>query len=336
MTRMNRSDSPSAPSEPLVSQAAPELHHYTNLAGLRGILSTQTLWAVRFDSMNDPTEFNFVREILIDAMMPRVREYVRKGRLKSGKINKIVLEAGGIERLVAHETGVWIDTLHGSLTKTRHNAPFVIPHVTSFCNHTGEAYESENGLLSQWRGYGDAQAFSIVFETASLEALMREEIKRHQYIGGFFTSVQYANEAFDVNEKHSLLLNHIEVAWKGFIRNQPPSLEGVLEPLIKAAIRIKHRAFSEEREVRIVTLPVSSEYAGSPEAEVDERPLKPHLPEPRPHISLFGPELGQLPIKRIIIGPCSDQERAVENAKSLVGDRWPITISKTPFRRVEK
>ena len=34
----------------------PELYHYTNLDGLKGILSTKSLWATHFANLNDSTE----------------------------------------------------------------------------------------------------------------------------------------------------------------------------------------------------------------------------------------------------------------------------------------
>ena len=39
--------------------AVPDLFHYTNSAGLPGILRSRSLWATHFQSLNDPTEMRY-------------------------------------------------------------------------------------------------------------------------------------------------------------------------------------------------------------------------------------------------------------------------------------
>jgi hypothetical protein len=55
----------------------PELHHYTDLNGLRGIISTNTLWATHFSHLNDNTEVLLLREPMIDELVERVREALK-------------------------------------------------------------------------------------------------------------------------------------------------------------------------------------------------------------------------------------------------------------------
>ncbi len=51
--------------------------------------------------------------------------------------------------------------------------PLAEPYICSFCNHAGDnEYERNNGLLSQWRGYGGEGRFALVFDTSGLDRLL--------------------------------------------------------------------------------------------------------------------------------------------------------------------
>ena len=65
---MTKSSFISVENEPLVEAEHPELHHYTNWYGLAGILSTGILYATRYDRLNDRTEVEHFKEVLVDAL----------------------------------------------------------------------------------------------------------------------------------------------------------------------------------------------------------------------------------------------------------------------------
>ena len=52
----------------------PELYHYTNLDGLKGILSTKSLWATHFANLNDSTEVTLLEAQLSAAVAAGIRE----------------------------------------------------------------------------------------------------------------------------------------------------------------------------------------------------------------------------------------------------------------------
>jgi hypothetical protein len=53
--------------------------------------------------------------------------------------------------------------------KNLHIEPLAETYITSLCSHYPDhAYEVKNGLLSQWRAYGGAERYCIVFDTEKL------------------------------------------------------------------------------------------------------------------------------------------------------------------------
>jgi hypothetical protein len=53
-------------------------------------------------------------------------------------------------------------------------------YVTCFCGESDDEYVNQNGLLSQWRGYGDG-GFAIVFDTRGIEELLDIESRQFNY-----------------------------------------------------------------------------------------------------------------------------------------------------------
>lgn len=318
-----------------VSEAHPQLHHYTNWKGFSGIWQSQALRSVRFDSMNDPTEFQHVRELLVEALIPTFQEFAARERKKSGRIDKNIKEAGGIKLLVETESNNWIEIVYSSMEKTNDKKEFITPHITSFCSHTNDQpYERENGLLSQWRAYGGEEAFCIVFDTNKLEIAMNREREMFEYIGAYFVDVEYADSKFDIGGRYPELIKDLFTVWKNMLygHEENSGAAQILEPLLKVGTRVKHRAYAEEREVRIVTLPVTEEYLQSKNAIPPRKPIKKYFQAPKPHITLFDESRSSLPITRIIVGPGNNQEAAYNKALKLVDGRVPIVRSATPYR----
>ena len=91
------------------------IYHYTNAAGLRGILDERAFWATKTPFLNDPTEVIYAVEIVTRVLRER-----SKGIGPVADIANAVLE--------------------------KFCAPKDDTYITSFCR--------DGDLLSQWRGYG--------------------------------------------------------------------------------------------------------------------------------------------------------------------------------------
>ncbi|MCP8634024.1 DUF2971 domain-containing protein [Pseudomonas mosselii] len=94
-------------------------YHYTDAAGLLGIIQNGRLWATDLRFLNDPSEGTYLPERLLELMA-----------LKPGGINDI-------EQKI-------IEGVKNALLSPRSNYP-------AFC----VSLSADGDLLSQWRGYGD-------------------------------------------------------------------------------------------------------------------------------------------------------------------------------------
>ena len=54
----------------------PELFHYTNDHGLKGILESRCLWATHYTGLNDSTEVTLLREQVVSAITDRQQEFL--------------------------------------------------------------------------------------------------------------------------------------------------------------------------------------------------------------------------------------------------------------------
>ena len=109
------------------------LYHYTDLAGLRGILRDRSLWCTQIYSLNDPSEIEYGL-----AVVKRVIDNI----ISTGSTETAFLEK--LKRFISMSYG-----------------PLLDPYTISF---------SENDdLLSQWRAYAnEGRGYSIGFEFSDL------------------------------------------------------------------------------------------------------------------------------------------------------------------------
>ena len=101
------------------------IYHYTNSAGLKGILEERVFWATKSSFLNDPTEVLHAVDVVVRALRER-----SQGSDQEAAIATVVLE--------------------------KIKAPVSDVYVSSFCQ--------DGDLLSQWRGYGAfGEGFALGF-----------------------------------------------------------------------------------------------------------------------------------------------------------------------------
>lgn len=305
-----------------VSQAYSELMHYTTLDGLRGILSSNCIWATNTDHLNDSSEIShYFDKRLCAAIEPSVKQWVYEEAANQDVLARIV-DAGGFEALIQKE----IESVASSIREatTNLNAPYIV----SLCAPTDDRVRN-NGLLSQWRGYGEDGGYAVVFDSKALEEALVREGETYHYmhlqIGDVFyegidPELQPSNQDFQELEE---IVRHgaSRLVRGGNIKKEAPNFYYAITSL---SCLCKHWGFWEEREVRIFLLPTSPELARK---DVDSRlPSKPirtrqgKRGEVR-YIELFQGEHEtdrRLPIKRVIVGPHQEQNERVIRAKELL------------------
>lgn len=301
------------------SKECPELYHFTTGGGLQGILRDRRLHSTHIEFLNDASE----KIALLDSALlkneiariattfPRPQEWPSKFRdLSEGVLQKRLSEI--FKLAVESIPEIYVTSLS-------------IPH-SSWGN---------NGLLSQWRGYGQDGGYAIVFDTDGLQQLIRKEqdVYKHEYID--VNAVRYLEDS-DADEGTF----GITMAMEGLMFEEAEALKQLLEvpstsysdydrsleiTLGRHLLRIyvslhKNNGFKEEREARIVTIPGQVVIPGENGFKAKARKFREKTGLLVPYIELFDnlDTEAQLPIKRIIIGPHPDQKKREQSVRMLL------------------
>jgi hypothetical protein len=325
-----------------------ELFHYTKFKALEGIVASNSIWATRYDRMNDTSEVIHLRDYLFRSLEPYAieiaKQYVRGSLKRKRQADKF----GGIIKAARHNANETIRAAYDvSFLGRGGQSPHFVPYIASFCGHTGDSeYVRANGLLSQWRAYGDCnERFALVFDTQGLHELLLAESKLFAFSPLRFVDVVYDDDSFDFDARFPVLAAELRRHHSSLYEDQMPdfSESKLPEEFIAATTCLKSRGFSEEREVRIVAVPLTTELRknlieSTGEDEAAGRALIPIKHRDRdgvdvPYVSLFETQGRSLPIKRIIVGPCRDQDGAVARVCELTrGLEISIHKSSVPLR----
>lgn len=303
------------------------LYHYTSAAGLQGILSpswpsdlfvpptgggSALLHATDVRYMNDSVELRFGADLMINRL-----------HADAAKHDDDFTEV--LNRLAEQLE----PDLFGQATQ----------HLRAFA-----ACFCDNGdLLSQWRGYsGGVGGFAIGFPTEVLANHALSIIGRP--FGGpdsFKLEIQpviYGTAAataaidqhlFDLRQNRAVVV----------MRDGKPAFEWLLGDVYRLLARIKHGAFSEEREWRLIQLVNQQEYMHHIPVRARAAGLVPYI-----HFGLNLPVHNgddyvrpmQAAIESVIVGPGSDQQAqawAVGDLLRSAGySQLDISLSRAPYR----
>lgn len=315
----------------------PLIYHYTKWESLRGILENNTLWATNVRYLNDTTEYHLVADLLIERLLPLAKSKVNEISQNNASLRKYIDQNGGVEyqaNKMAH------DTIRAMYQVTGDDF-----YVVSFCGTPKDAYEEQNGLLSQWRGYGNETGFCLVFDTKKLLDLLSLEVKQFYYGPSHLSEVVYSHEfdRFDteMGKDIRVLIDYMGEMLTSIVNNtKPPLGSDAMVSFHQLTTRFKHRAYFEEHEVRIVAAPTVKKTEldhlrkaaiGSPKNAKSIR-YRQWRDLSAPYIEFFGKDFPALPIKKIIVGPGRNNETAMELLGRLaLGRDIAIEKSDMPF-----
>ncbi len=334
-----------------------ELFHYTNINGLKGILETQTLWATHYAYLNDSQEIKhfFEDDLFFKEMCAVYKEACNQNR-DNHELEEEINKKGGIENFVRELVKKLLLTLKELLIGKGSNGEGLIePYVACFSTSTDKNV-TEHGLLSQWNQYGRDQGYAIVFNTRKMVTLVNsfanEIVKREQSgCSSIMGSVVYSSEEEHFFREFGKNLTNIKKFYSDIFNNvdieQTPELKEVFSDLLSCACRYKHWGFSEEKEVRIVIIPVNKNMEKIFQAEncsFTRMPIHLRTDKAIPYIKLFEKLESQpnpmklLPITRIIVGPSPSTEEKIKRIRSIeifleqLGlDDIKVTASDIPF-----
>ena len=327
---------------PMVHEDHPELFHYTTTEGLKGILQSQTLWATHIDCLNDVSELTMMEPMLRDRLYKSILR-IAKGQ-DTQQVKSQIEKIGGPKLLAKQESRVLARVFFRTAFETTVGGPaLAVPFITSFCSHVKDKpYVKENGLLSQWRAYGRG-GYALVFDTKQLWELCKLENSTNSYSAISFGDVVYDDDTEKFNNEFDSVVTEIGNCFMKFLETHEWSVDEIYGDVVSAFARLKHRAFDEEREVRIIAFPLTEKLLGfyrdqSPDFVSPDGPLKQiAISEDtgKRHIELFESLGAHLPISRIIVGPHEDQENLTREVETLIsGTAIDIHRSETPLAQL--
>jgi hypothetical protein len=319
----------------------PELHHYTNRSGLEGICKTNSLWATHFSNLSDSSEIVLLKKPLKEALAELFKRQIMQSKWKRFREQR---HAEAVAHNLAHKsveahfmlaiTGGKVLT---SIASGGCFSPYATPFICSFCSHANDhPYEQENGLLSQWRGYGGAGRYALVFDTRQLDGLLELEWEAHFWAKLDIDQVVYFEGTETLENEFPQILSSSTAFMEKLLNGKNASNIDLFTPFSRAATLLKHRGFREEREVRIVACPQSERAfidRGIKNQLLGWPPIKEvrGVSDSKKYVALFESLSATLPIERIIVGPSAHQQKDFEFAQSVVCDRVPIVKSETPY-----
>jgi len=279
------------------------LFHYTTSAALQRIVESKTIWATHFKYLNDREEFRIGERIVQDEA-ERLRSQWSGEDPGSDVLDNFV-------------------RLHEKASLTKISTPF----VASF---------SENGdSLSQWRAYGDNGA-GYALGLAKFD--LPDDAPRDADAALTLVKCQYDADAF--RESVRATLKRVVGATEQFISTGATCerdmreifRRGVMFLLLHAVTdipRLKHAAFREEAEWRLVVVPGQKE---SPITKFrpSNRGLVPYVDIP------LAPAERPLELGTTYVGPTQDPGSAEETLRAWLAQAgYPkavVKVSTIPYR----
>jgi hypothetical protein len=312
------------------------IFHYTDAAGLFGIISSETLYAADYRYLNDSSEGGQIRNYIMPIFETEIanitKRLVAKGFLKEKYYEELGTQGNSLEA----------GKMYGSFVRAVDTvSPFF---VTSFCRHEPNSYEHEHGLLSQWRGYAESGGFAIEFDEDKLDALAKKEVTSFPYAGFKSENVSYFGhenlfEAADYTGVAGEMIRGIfEFLGKDVSEiTGRKNIDEVVLKYAKTAPFLKHSSFHEEEEYRLVFVC----FRANKIPEGMERPAKPIQVRRKgsllvPFIELFGAEDMFAAVNAIIVGPHSFQDKQEEALKMFLeseGLSVSVRKSEIPYRQ---
>jgi hypothetical protein len=273
------------------------LYHYTDQTGFLGIIETKSFWASKIRHLNDTSEF--LHGISVASALLRESAQSATDNL----------------------TRKYCETMEGSLNRVGQINVFVV------------CFSANGNLLSQWRAYSKAGiGYSLGFDTAILERLgpkqgfrlaecIYDGVKQREVVSQLVTKrIEEFKRSIgtDAREEEIFTDTKIEQLWGTFSSD-----------LITISPLLKHVAFAEEREWRLISVPKSSR---DPAYHVrgSRNFLVPYC------VFSLEESPGDCKLNSVIVGPCPDSQLASDGVTGLLGRngiKWKsVRPSGIPFR----
>ena len=314
----------------------PELFHYTTVDAFQSIYKSNIFWATSFKDLNDSSELQCFRLKVRDFLTPLIQNIFEEKRKHDQHFAHEIALNGGSEKVAIQQANMHSETLH---RQTFSENGFQDVFVCCFCTHERDSYAETHGLLSQWRGYGVDGGIAIVLDTSGIENLMHQETNLYKHPISHMGDVIYDNDSnLENNDGIRLVFDCFPEILADSYSDKQPNYGQIFDRFVLGSTLVKHHAFHEEREIRIVVAPrptnptshfYSDEHNAKPIKQIKFR--RKGEGEAR-YIELLGDV--QIPIKRVIVGPSRIQNLNYQRINECVAEtNIKIQMSGIPFVR---
>jgi hypothetical protein len=281
-------------------QAPSMVYHYTNDAGLRGILQGGRMWLTDIFSLNDPSELRHG--------LSRVQAILSQKAASGPPESKIFAKD--------------FASLGKGLERTAH---------TFMCS-LSEADED----LGQWRAYADnGRGYALGFDTTALEEAFHKNTKAPTSERATFP-VTYRDSVLDDIQRRLIekifslisLPNGRHLPGDVIVAYMLELLTALASHALHAVLFFKHEAYKNEQEYRFLEM-----HRADAPPQVKRRPRAYSLVD---YVESDWKTSAPGALKRIVIGPAADRQKAREFACECLREFGPanvqIDVSEIPYR----
>ena len=278
------------------------VYHYTNAAGLYGMLSSGKVWLTNYRFLNDKTELTHTQNLASETIRNELR-------------NKPDI----VRRLLYNNVLEWLEV-----------STNIQPYVMSF--------SEEGDDLSQWRGYAnDGEGFTIGFLASAIDECIQSaddtyttfakiEYERIAQVKMLLAALKEVEAALRKRVRNSVAERQGLVDEAGRYFDWIAGAFGALN---------KHHSFRFEKEWRLIVYYDldSPPKQLPPNVRVSGTKLVPYA-----EVNLCGID-GKLPIKRIGVGPGFAEGAEADAVRMLCkihGYEPEIYFADTPYRRPDR
>ena len=256
------------------------LFHYATLANVRNIISGRTLWASDIRYMSDASELGSTAKLI---------EGVSANLVHEGSI----LEAG-----LLRQFAIWIQNR------------FTAGHALF-----AACFSEHGNLLSQWRGYCPAgNGYSLGFDPDDLHAAAYSQtFSLVKCIYDRTSQVTLLREVIAAVVEHTLAFGQAGPSERHPDNCHHPAFEALEFDLLRIAAALKHGAFFEEQEWRVVSEVITR----TDNPDIGYRPGASML-VPYMQFRLPSAPSGKLKVPQVFVGPTPHPNLAINSMVSFL------------------
>ena len=269
-----------------MSSSEPLIFHYTSGNGLIGIIKNRCVWATGSNFMNDPVEVSFAARVLVDELRVQSPPPGTQQRL---------------DEAIALLEKAYIDP--NSRDQYREDRLFI------------GSFSDRDDRLTLWRNYSGPSGACIGFDPSELTGWLIdeypggpkpasvEEAERWQGLtDNFHLTARIAPVAYGSGGVPGIARRIVELA-----ESNPPYFESELRTELQSLWLIKHEAFEDEREVRLMVNEVG-DFAPNRSVRASARGLAAYHTVFFPHAA----------VRSITVAPGFNQDQAINAVSSLL------------------